>query len=235
MRLVVLALLLLPLGALADEKSNILTVRGEAVSKVAPDQVTLPVTVREENVNAKVAKERQDEKLRGLLKLAESTGIDKNDIQTSYTSVNPLYDYPRNEKPKLRSYQVETSINFTLNDISKLGDFMNGVIELGITDMGSVSYSVKDEEKIKEQTLAKALEKAYEKATLMASVAKVSIDRPIIISEEEAQVNYPPRPRPLRFMAAMAAGATEPMQAAPDLPSGLMEVRQAVTVTYQIK
>jgi uncharacterized protein YggE len=232
--LLCIALLVSP--AMAEDnalRANTLTVHGEAITRVAPDQLTLPVTVREENVTLKVAKDRHDDKLRRLLKLAADLGIPKEKIQTSYTAVNPVYDYEREStRPRLRGYEVQTSLEFRLTDFAKLGDFMNGIIAAGIDEIGSVSYSLQDEDKAREDTLNLAMEQAYAKASRLAGTAKVTIDKPLIIEEGDADVQRPMRPRPMMRMAAMNA----PMAAAPpELPSGVIEIHQAVTVTYALK
>jgi uncharacterized protein len=232
----------LPFAAQAeDNKPATLTVRGEAVTKVTPDQVSLPVTVREESANLKVAKERHDEKLRTLLKLAKDTGIAEDKTRTNYTSVNPQYDYTNDTtgKPRLRGYEVQTSVEFTLTDISKLGKFMSDVVEAGIENVGSVNYSLQDEDKTKQATLTKALEHAHDKAAQLADAAHVSLEKPLLIEEGDAQMNrpiFPPRPMPMMRGMAVGIAATPAMAPVPpELPSGLIEIHQSVTVTYQIK
>lgn len=250
MRLSALLFLLLPVSVLADPMmqpmsshdmcpmhggagAGTITVHGEATTRVAPDRVTLPVTIHEENINLKLAKDKHDKKLVDLLKAAEELGISKENIQTSYTSINPQYDYPAHGKPKLLNYQVETSIDFKLDDISKLGDFMNKIIEAGITQIGDVSYSVKDEQKIKEDTLVTALNQAYEKASRLASTAKVEIDKPVEIDEGNVRENpYPPRPMAFANVAMRVSGQANPSA---ELPEGLVEIHQDVTVVYRIK
>jgi uncharacterized protein YggE len=236
-KLLLLAFLLFPFSLQAEDNKYsvpVMTVRGEAVTKLSPDQVTLPVTIREENTDIKAAKEAHDKKLTALIQLANDIGIEKANVQTSYTTINPQYDYA-GSRPVLRDYLVETSINFKLNAISQLGEFINKIIGLGITEMGSISYSLHDEEKIKQETLEKALANAYDKASRLAATAKVTIDKPVDISEGEIFID---RPHPFPMMGArahpMMAMAT-PVQAAPEMPSGLIEIRQSVTVTYQLK
>lgn len=234
MRILMLLLLMVqfPMQAFADEKPATITVHGEAVTKTPPDQVTLPVTIKEENIKLKAAKEKHDEKLRELLKLAENTGIEKTNAQTRYTSINPLYDYIGNGQQKLRGYQVETSVDFKITDLLKLGNFINDVINLGITNIGNVSYSLSNEAKIKEDTLAQALENAHTKASHLASVAKLSVDKPLDIIEGEPMINRPIHPM---YMGGVAMVAAKTMDSAAEMPTGLIEIHQSVTVTYLLK
>src|SRR6185369_5370593 len=111
-KLFLLPLLLLPFSVQADDKIQIITVHGEATTKTAPDQVSLPVTIREENTAVSEAKAAHDKKLSALLRLAENTGIARDDIQTGYTAINPLYDYNQGNKPKLRGYEAQTTVEF---------------------------------------------------------------------------------------------------------------------------
>lgn len=229
--LFLLVALTLPLCAQAEDKVvPSITVRGEAVTKLPPDQVTLPVTVHEENLSLKAAKEKHDDKLRRLLKLAADSGIAKDDIRTSYTSTQPQYDYVQNSTvPRLRGYSVQTSIDFTLHNTALLGEFINKVIELGINETGNATYSLSNEKQVEIDTLVKAVANAYEKASRIAAEAKVSVDKPITISESNAHVYQPVRPMMMMAAKAEMAGG------APEMPAGLTEVRQDVTITYQLK
>lgn len=235
--LIVLVLLALPLASLAAEdniKANTMTVRGEAITKIAPDLVTLPITIRQEEETLQIAKSRHDDKLGKLLKLASDLGIPKDKIETSYTSVEPVYNYEKDSsRPRLRGYQVQTSLNFKLTDFSKLSDFMNGAIAIGIENIGSVSYSLQDEDKVKNDTLNLAMEHAAEKAARLAATAKVTLDKPLIIDEGDVSIERPqllakPMGR-MRFEGAASASAS------PDLPAAIIEIRQSVTVTYSLK
>jgi uncharacterized protein YggE len=128
---------------------------------------------------------------------------------------------------------VETSLNFRLTDFAKLGDFMDGIIEAGIDDIGSVSYTLQDEEKIKDDALNLAMQHAFEKAAHLAATAKVTLDKPLIIEEGDADIQRPIPPRPMPMMRGMAMAAMAPQP--PELPSGVVEVHQSVTVVYSLK
>ena len=147
-------------------------------------------------------------------------------------SVNPQYDYDPNKSPKLRAYQVESTINFTLGDISHLGSFMNDIIDLGITSFGNAYYALHDEEKAKEDALSKAMENAYQKASRLAATAKLTLDKPVAIEEGEIITHRPIHPAP---MYARPSGMMAMSSPQPELPAGIIDIHQDVTVTYQLK
>ena len=225
--------MLLPLGAAAEEKLATLMVHGDAVVRFAPDEVTLPVTVRVEDASLPAAKKRHDEKLRAVLDLALQAGVPRERLQTDRTSVLPLYDYARDStRPRLRGYQVETEVSLRLSDFAALAPLMEAMVNAGVDTIGNVTYSLHDEEKAKEEALAEAMDHAHAKAERLAQSAKVTFDRPWTIEESPPEIARP-FPRPLRMSAKMPGIMASP--APPDLPSGRIEIRQEVVVTYRLK
>jgi uncharacterized protein YggE len=220
-----------------DMKPGVISVRGEAVIRVAPDLVMLSVTVREEDPKLAHAKEKHDRKLNSLLGLAAKLGIPKSAIQTSYTETSPVYDYQTSAistttRPTLRGYQVQTTLEFRITDFSLLGDFMSGVTEAGIDQMGSVNYSLQNESNLKENTLVSALQNAHDKAARLAATANVTLGAPLQIQEEGAEIASPVMPHSMAPRAMLMSAASVPQ---PELPAGLVELRQSVAVSYQIK
>ncbi len=220
----------------AEEKSGILTVRGEAVTRIAPDQATLSVTVHGEDAGLKQAKEKHDNKLRTVLKLAAEMDIPKEKIQTSYTSTSPTYTYDKERaKQVLSGYQVRTSLEVVVTDLDKVSIFMQKLVNAGVDQMGNITYGLQDERKVKEDTLLKAVGYAYEKASRLAATAKVTLDKPLAIEEGGTEMSR----RSPRFGGVPMPGAVlmerASLPAPPDLPEGLMEIRQNVTVTYSLK
>jgi uncharacterized protein YggE len=234
MRFLVLVLFfLVPMSAIADEKASTITVQGEAIKEVKPDKATLRVTVNEEKPLLTEAKQEHDKKLRILLKLAQDVGVEKDKIQTGYAAITPVYDYIENKK-HLRGYEVQTSLSFVFTDLSKPARFMDQVLNAGIDTVDGINYGIQNEDSLKKEMLSSSVKNAYDKASLIAEAAKVTIDKPLTIEEGGiqwlVQPMSPPRPR----MKGMVTAANITM-ASPELPSGLIEIRQNVTITYLLK
>lgn len=210
-----------------------LTVSGEAVANTPPDQAVLPFTVQTEHKDLKTAKQLNDEKIKKLLALAKKYGVDPADMRTNYTNIQPQYDYVQNSKPKLRGYQALASLQFKLSPLEKVAGFMDEAVAAGIDRVDGIQYTLKDDQKLREETMLKALTHASEKAKRMASTLSMELGKPLQINESST-VNYPQPPMPMMMArAAMADGAE--MKSAPDLPAGTIEIRQNVTVNYEIK
>lgn len=209
--------------------SPTITVTGEATTRHTPDQVTLPVTIYTENAVLNKAKEENDRKLQIVLNLAREHGIPKEKLQTAYTSIEPRYDYSDN-KQVFRGYVANTMLNITLTDVSRLGAFMQALVDAKIDRLGSVSFTLQNDDKAKSDTLLKALANAKAKADGLSAAAGQKLGNPLRIVEGSADM-MPPPPMPYPMMAK-AAMAEDARNAGAQLPSGLIEVRQNVTVTY---
>ncbi len=209
-----------------------ITVTGEAIAKLAPNQVTLPVTVYAEDKNLNVAKEAADRKLAILLDQAKQVGAPAEKLKTQYTQISPQYDYdPKSGKQRFRSYMVTSSIEVTLPDPAKLGVLINGLTEQGIDRIGSAQFGLDDEKKARDELLGKAVQDARAKADAMATALGVHVGKPVAVSEGGAMPPSPPMPRPMMAMAKMADGA----ESLPELPGGRVEIRQNVTVSFTIE
>lgn len=211
-----------------------MSVTGEAMEKFAPDQAVLPITVQTEDKDLKIAKTKNDEKIRAVLAIAKKYNIAATDMQTSYTSVQPQYNYlPNTNKPQLRGYQASASLQFKLSPLDKVAGFMDEVVKAGVDRVDGIQYTLKDDQKNREDVMLKALVNAASKATKMAATLHVTLGAPLQVSESGG-VNYP-QPVPYMARGVMAMAAAPEMKSAPDLPSGEIEIRQTVNVTYELK
>ncbi len=211
-----------------------ITVSGEASAKLAPDAVTLPVTVYTENKELNAAKTENDRKLAAVLSLAKELGIPKEKLQTQMTQLSPLYDYaPDTGKQTLHGYQASATIAMTLEDLSKLTPLMDKLAQAGIDRIGSAQFGLKDEKKARDALLVKAMQDARSKADVLAGAAGVKAGKPITIQEHGGGIGLPRPPVPMMARAEMASLKMD--AAAPDLPGGEMEIRQTVSVSFALE
>ncbi len=227
-------ILLSPVGAIAQQMPPMpptITVQGEALSKYAPTQAVLPVTVQTHDPVLKTAKQKNDEKVTALLALAAKYGVGKEQMRTAYTTVQPEQEYnPQTGKSRVKGYQALTNIEFTFWKMDQVAPFMDEVVKSGIDTVGSLQFSLKDDQAAREETMLKALQNASKKAKAMATTLGVTLGRVVQVTEGGSAIQ-PPRPMMMMAKAAMM----ESDMAAPELPGGLIEVRQTVSASFEIK
>jgi uncharacterized protein YggE len=85
----------LPFAATADERlpPKVLRVTGVSEVKIVPDRAVIELGVEKQNVSASLAKGSADAAARRILASLHQNGVDAKDIQTTYLSLQPQFDY----------------------------------------------------------------------------------------------------------------------------------------------
>lgn len=216
------------------------TVTGEAEVKKAPDKADISISIEEEDKSLEVAREETDKQLKALYRIAGETGIEKKDMQTNYSSVQPIYDYVSdngrgNNRRVFRGYNVNHQVTLTLRDTDKLATLTEKLLAAKIDQINNVTYGLQKDDAAKDEALKAALLKAKAKAGMMASTLGESVDR--VYQINESGISYQP-PMPMAYARKSMAmpGAPMAMDAAAETPpSGEITVNANVTVTFMLK
>lgn len=232
----------LAVGELTQVPVRSITASGMSERKVAPDEAHVQVNFGATNMKLEAAKAEHDKKLRTVMSIAEKAGIDKAQMKTLNSSIQPVYTWEDNRQ-NFRGYRVQTMIDITVKKIDAVGALIEKLsvagLESGNTqewgNLLNVSYSISNPDKVRDEMLAEAIKNARAKAQNMATAAGASIGNVIQINEGGApQFNFPPAPMMARAEMAMAGGAADAkMAVAP--PVGEQQVNANVTVIFELK
>lgn len=201
----------------------LITVSGEGKVKVAPDQVSIAVSVETRGNNSAEVKKQNDEKIDAVIKYIKKANIAKEDYQTQRVSLNPQYDY---EKKKTTFYATQT-IQILLKDLSKYDELMEGLVSSGVNSIGNVEFKSSKMELHKSEARKLAMKDAKAKAEDYLSVTTQKLGNAFNITDN-TQAYYP---RPMYAAMEMksydgAAGARE------TLAIGEIEIIANVSVSY---
>lgn len=222
-----------------------ITVTGMAERKVVPDEAHLNVNLNSMEVQLGTAKAAHDAKLNKLMAIVRGAGIEEKKIATQSSSTQPIYTYENdaqgNSQRLFKGYRVQTNLDVTVTDTSKLADLMDQISGAGFekganTEWGelmSMYFTISNPEQVKEEMLVDAVANAKAKAQRLANAAGASLSRVYSISEEGAPV-FRPRPMPMMAMAKaeMMGGAADAAMAP---PAGEQELQSTVTVIYELQ
>ena len=167
-------------------------------------------------------------KMNAIIDKIKSFGVADADIQTSNYSIYPQYDYTNNVQT-LRGYQVAQSVDVKIRKLDSIGDILAAAGSLGANNIGGVSFTIDQPEKIQDQARLKALEAAKAKAQALATAAGVKLGKIVSFSESVSGGTQPP----IMYakMDAMGAGLAAP---APAIQTGSQDVIVDVTVNYEL-
>ena len=150
-------------------------VTGYGEVEVKPDMATYKVKVIETTTHAEKAKRTVDLIVDNYLIRLEESGVNKSDISSSNLSLTPQYANSENEKPELIGYQAFRSIDIKVMDLTKLNDYLDIGLEVGVTEIANIQLKVKDEMTYQGQARLFALEDARVKATSLVQAMKRSL------------------------------------------------------------
>lgn len=195
-------------------------------TRLAPDMATISLGVSTEAATAAAALQANSAQMTKVIAALKKGGILDKDIQTSGLSLNAVYDYPQNETPKLRGYQVSNQVTVRVMDLKKLGAAVDATVGAGANQVNGISFGVSDPtaaENAARQAAARAL---GAKANLYAAATGYRVQRLISLSESGGY--SPPAPMPLYAMARMEKADSTPV--AP----GEVTIRADVSAVYEL-
>lgn len=219
-----------------------ITVSGMAERKVMPDEAHITVNLNAQDKALATACSAHDKKLISLMAMVKKAGIEEKKVSTQSSNIQPVYTYRNdgsgNSKRVFEGYRVQTNIDITVGDTSKLAGLMdaiaNGGFEQGAnTEWGnlmSVYYTLSNPDALRDELLAQAITNARAKAEKMADAAGADIGGVYQINE-----NGTPQFQPVMAPRAMVMKAEMAGDAAMAPPAGEQNVQSNVTVTYELK
>jgi uncharacterized protein YggE len=197
---------------------------GEGSVKRAPDRAWVQVSVESRAKSPREAQKLNADAMTAVLQKLKSSGLSGDAIQTRGYDLQPEFDY-NNGKQTLRGYVARNNVELRVDDLPRLGDFLEQAVASGATSVGGVRFDLKDRASAEREALRSAVEDARRRADAVAAGAGMKIEKIVRIEEHRVPVNPPPRPM-MAMRAEMAQSTGEP-----PIEAGELEVRSAVTLT----
>ena len=214
-----------------------MSVSGTGTVSAFPDQGIIAFTVQTQDTLAANAVSKEAAIMNAVLSSLTDEGIAKDAIGTNGYSLNPVYNqtnlckegYPcpfpaTTTAGQIIGYQVIQSMQVTVNDLPRVGEILDKIVQAGVTQIDSISFSFKDAtyNTLRVQAYQKAVEDAHGQAQGI-----VSAMGGLIIGIASASTNYwGPMP-----MAAASSGSNIPASRSV-VPSGTITVTAQVNIVY---
>lgn len=184
MKKIILILLIMATNLIwSQDATPTITVFGEGVVVVVPDQVRISVLVESESDTPAKAKSINDQAMRKVLVFLEGEKLGKGEYQTEEVSLRKERNYSSTKGKDDVYYAARQYLNILLKDIKKYDRIMVGLLDAGVTDISSVRFDYSNKEKIESQVRVKAMEDAFKKAKEYAKAAGIELGKVLMISE----------------------------------------------------
>lgn len=231
------ALVLLSLSAVAPLRAQapasstspepVVVVSGEGLVQAAPDRAWIMVSAESRAPSPREAQRRTAELMRPVLEKLRAAKIPDDAVRTTGYDLQQEFDFT-NGKRVPRGYVARNSIEVRVDDVSRVGELLEAVVDQGATSVNGLRFDVKDQGKLEREAVRRAVTDARLKAEAAAAGAGRALDR--LVRIEEAGSARPPVPMPFaRAVVADAGGG------APPVSMGQIEVRAQVSVTFSLK
>ena len=164
------------------ENHSQISVNGDAVVKVQPDQIIITFGIETWDKDIRLAKQKNNDIMQKAMKVIKESGVPDKEIQTDYLSIEPRYD-DSYEKKDFIGYFVRNTFVVTLSNPEKVEELVSNVLQSGVNYIHGIDFQTTEFNKYREQARELALIAAKEKAEKMASALGQSIGDPLQISE----------------------------------------------------
>lgn len=110
-------------------------------------------------------------------------------------TIFPEYDYLPTGEQKTKGFRATHGLALKLRNLKQVDELINQVTFSDAVQIQSMSYDIDDKTELYSQARKLGFEKAKQKASELASLAKVTLEKPLSISDQVA--GYYPTPVPM--------------------------------------
>ncbi len=213
----------------STESPHTITISGKGKAYAIPDIAQVSLGLKTEKSSVTEAQVENTKKINALHAELLKLDIPKKDITTTQYNVYPVYDWANNRQ-NLRAYSVDQNISLKIRDFDKIPKVLKLIGELGLNQVGGLSFDVENIDIFEQEARTNALKNAKEKAKALAKEAEVKLGRVISFSENNS---VPPPYMPYYKSYAMEAGMLSDVPA-PTVQPGNQEITVQVTISYEI-
>ncbi len=202
------------------------------IVKAAPDMAIISIGVDKTGSSARKALMANTAAMSKVLAELKASGVEPKDMQTNGFSVQPRYDYDKNNRrpPKIIGYVVSNSLIAAIRDLNRVGAILDKVVTLGSNRVNSINFTISDPEPLKDEARRKAAAAVMAKAELYAKATGITLG-PIQSIIETGGYHQPlPAPAP----RAMADARAEHAKAVPTA-AGEHQVNVQVHIVWEIQ
>ncbi|WP_321378868.1 SIMPL domain-containing protein [Rhizobium sp.] len=210
----------------------VINISGEGDASLAPNMAILQLGVVSEDEAAAAALKANNVSMAKVLKMLTDQSVVERDIQTSGFDIVPRYrpvveGMTDDKPPVIDGYRVSNGLTVRVRDLSKLGAVIDGAVQLGVNQAGSIRFTNDKPELAINDARKDAMQDAIAKAKVLTEAAGIKLGRIVSINENA------PRPFEQTMMMKTSMARDMPMAPTP-IATGENNYHVAVNVTFAL-
>ncbi|NMD38752.1 MAG: SIMPL domain-containing protein, partial [Christensenellaceae bacterium] len=188
------------------------------------------IGVTSNNKIVRTAQEETVNKINLIIPAILKLGVNESDVKTSNFDISPVYDYSSSSygNNTIQSYNVNYSLEVTINDTNIIGSIIDESIKNGANSSFNLQFLNKNNDNAYLEALKNAVEIAKQKAEILASASGLKITK-ILSIDENLSNNY--------YMYSKSFSRDEVMDSAIATPilSGELSVSASINMVFEAK
>lgn len=205
-----------------QDEEHTLSISGSAEKKMTPDTASLSIGVVVQSPTANEASTKNAALMNAVISELKNMGLQDNEIQTSYVSIEPVYNYTGT--PTIVAYSASNTVQVTTKNLGNVSAIIDRSTAAGANQIGGITFSVSDDqqEAVRNELFQAAVADARSKADELASSLGIKV-----VGVQTASINDVGSVQPVyRETAVAEATGSTPIQ------PGETTVSLSVQVTY---
>lgn len=215
--------------------ANTITVKGVGSVKTKPDYVVISLRLKGEDKEYVQAVNKANEKIELLQKAIKSVGFSEDDLKTLNFSARTVYKNVHKAGGYVNvfdgysvDYDLKLAFDFTQE---KLSETLTAIANSGSDAEFSISFTVKEPEKIASELLIAATENARQKAEVLAKASGKALGELITIDYSWRDIEIISHSN---YAVAAAPGMLRETAAVPEFTPDDIESNDMVTFVWEI-
>lgn len=217
-------------NAPVSDEMNTIQMTGSSEKMLTPDTATLNIGTVVKAASSEKAAAQNAVIMETVMKELKALGLEEKELQTSYVSVYPDYNY-EGGKSSIVGYSASNSVQVTTKKMKILSDIIDRSAAVGANQIGGISFMVSSakQKEAREELIKDAVSDAKTKADILANSLGVKIKGVKTSSIMESSRNDIYYKGPMYEMATDSVkGPSTPIE------PGESKVVMSVQVTYII-
>ena len=212
----------------STDANQTIAVDGMAETFVAPDTAKVSFGITAKNRKTTVATASVNERMQKLMDALRGVDVEQKDVKTVNYNLYPEYTYTDGAQ-SFDGYRVSQRVEVTIRNLDRVSDVLDIVNTAGVDDVSQLSFSVDDEDAIREQLRSDAIADARAKAKKIADDLDVRLGSVVNFSENAGGDT------PMPMYAAGMRAMDEAKESAAVVPTGENNLVTRVQVTFTIQ
>jgi uncharacterized protein YggE len=219
----------------AEKTPYTITATGSSSQEYAPDTAHVTLTIETQAATQTEVQAQNAKIAKNVLEQLSAFGVKEREIKTRSFLISPIYQQTKPEsrqQPRIIGYRAFNSMSISV-PVDKVGQLIDLGLKSGVTQVGNVQFTIKDNKKIQQEVVSIAVKDAMNKIEAIAGELGKRVVRIQSVTEFNTNIRSVSSDNAKMQMRSLAAAEASD-ESAPFISAGSVNIASAVQVIAEI-